>query len=213
MNGFNINIQNTTNTSLTGFTTSGWTNVYTGTFMPSNTGWQYITFNTPYYCNGTSNLILEICFGNTSYTTAAAVMGTYMPGMTYAEYHDQSTSCTTFLAPTAYTPRPNICFASSPLEDVNNNTTNIPEIYVLNQNYPNPFNPVTQIRYGIPKKGLVTMRVYDVLGREVTKLVNEVKSPGSYIVDFDGSNLSSGVYFYKLEANGFSDVKKMLLIK
>jgi hypothetical protein len=95
----------------------------------------------------------------------------------------------------------------------NNNTSTIPEIYTLNQNYPNPFNPVTQIKYGIPKQGLVTMKIYDVLGREITKLVNEVKTPGSYIVDFDGSNLSSGVYFYKLEVNGFNDVKRMMLIK
>ena len=98
------------------------------------------------------------------------------------------------------------------------NVTGITEVenpvkFTLNQNYPNPFNPVTQIKYGIHKQGLVVMNVYDISGREVTKLVNEVQAPGNYTVDFDGSNLSSGVYFYKLEANGFSEKKKMVLIK
>jgi hypothetical protein len=181
--------------------------------MPAGTGWQYVTLSTPYIWNGTSNLLVEICFGNTSFTTAGGVLGTTLAGMTYAEYHDISTACTTFLAPTSYATRPDACFVINTIVGVNNNTSTIPEIYTLNQNYPNPFNPVTQIKYGIPKQGLVTMKVYDVLGREITKLVNEVKTPGSYIVDFDGSNLSSGVYFYKLESNGFIDVKKMMLIK
>jgi hypothetical protein len=213
MSGFNINLQNTTNTTISGFTTGGWTNVYSGTYMPAGTGWQYVTLSTPYIWNGTSNLLVEICFGNTSFTTAGGVLGTTLAGMTYAEYHDISTACTTFLAPTSYATRPDACFVINTIVGVNNNTSTIPEIYTLNQNYPNPFNPVTQIKYGIPKQGLVTMKVYDVLGREITKLVNEVKTPGSYIVDFDGSNLSSGVYFYKLESNGFIDVKKMMLIK
>ena len=64
-----------------------------------------------------------------------------------------------------------------------------------------------------PKSGLVTLRVYDVLGREVATLVNEVKNAGSYTVDFSASNFTSGVYFYKLETNGLSDIKKMMLIK
>jgi hypothetical protein len=104
-----------------------------------------------------------------------------------------------------------ICQVSGPV-GIGNNTT-IPLVYSLSQNYPNPFNPVTQIKYGIPKQGLVTMKIYDVLGREVTKLVNEVKTPGNYIVEFDGSKLASGVYFYRLESNEFVDVKKMMLIK
>jgi len=92
-------------------------------------------------------------------------------------------------------------------------TTNVPENYTLSQNYPNPFNPVTKINFSIPSNGLVTLKIYDVLGREITTLVNEVKNAGNYIVDFNASNLSSGVYFYKLEVNGFADVKKMTLVK
>jgi len=90
---------------------------------------------------------------------------------------------------------------------------NVPDKYSLSQNYPNPFNPVTKINFAIPKSGLVTLKVYDVLGREVSTLVNEIKNAGIYKVDFNASNLSSGMYFYKVSVNGFTDVKKMMLIK
>ena len=92
-------------------------------------------------------------------------------------------------------------------------SNNIPNIYSLSQNYPNPFNPVTTIKFGIPKQGLVKMVVSDILGREVMLLVKEVRSAGNYEVKFDGSNLASGVYFYKIEAGDFVEVKKMVLIK
>ena len=88
-----------------------------------------------------------------------------------------------------------------------------PVSYKLSQNYPNPFNPVTKISFALPKQGFVTLKVYDILGKEVATLVNEVKNQGSYSVDFNASNFSSGVYFYKLETNGFSDIKRMMLIK
>jgi hypothetical protein len=91
--------------------------------------------------------------------------------------------------------------------------TNVPFKNKLENNYPNPFNPVTKINFSIAKKGLVTLKIYDLLGREIRTLVNDVKSPGPYSVDFNGSNLASGVYFYKLSCNGFSEVKKMVLIK
>ncbi len=91
--------------------------------------------------------------------------------------------------------------------------TESPLSFKLSQNYPNPFNPVTKIAYALPKSGLVTLRVYDILGKEVATLVNEVKNAGNYSVDFSASNFTSGVYFYKIETNGFSDIKKMMLIK
>ncbi|HEY5123078.1 MAG TPA: T9SS type A sorting domain-containing protein [Ignavibacteria bacterium] len=93
------------------------------------------------------------------------------------------------------------------------NENNTPLVYSLNQNYPNPFNPVTKISYAIPVTGLVTLKVYDITGKEVASLVNEVKAAGNYIVDFNGANLSSGAYFYKLESGSFSAVKKLMLIK
>ena len=92
-------------------------------------------------------------------------------------------------------------------------TVEIPNHYSLSQNYPNPFNPVTTIKYGIPKTSNVLIRIYDVLGNEVLTIINEKKSPGVYSESFNASNLSSGVYFYKIEAGSFTDVKKMVLIK
>jgi hypothetical protein len=85
--------------------------------------------------------------------------------------------------------------------------------YRLEQNYPNPFNPTTKIKYQIPKAGLVTLKAYDVLGREVVTIVNEEKLTGNYEVEFGGSNLSSGIYFYRLQAGDFIDTKKFVLIK
>jgi len=92
-------------------------------------------------------------------------------------------------------------------------STEIPKEYKLSQNYPNPFNPVTKINYSLPKSGFVTMKVYDMLGREVVNLISENKTAGNYSVDFNASNLTSGVYFYRLESNGFVDTKKMMLVK
>ncbi len=89
----------------------------------------------------------------------------------------------------------------------------IPQNYSISQNYPNPFNPSTKINFALPKQGLVTIKVYDMLGKEVETLVNEVKSAGQYTVDFNGSKLSSGVYFYRIQANDFVDVKRMMLVK
>ena len=87
------------------------------------------------------------------------------------------------------------------------------ETYRLEQNYPNPFNPTTNITYVLPKTENVSLKVYDVLGREVATLVNEVKPAGAYTVPFNASNLASGVYFYKLQAGSFVQTKKMMLIK
>ncbi len=101
----------------------------------------------------------------------------------------------------------------TPLTAITPISTVTPENYKLGQNYPNPFNPVTKINFAIPKSGLVSIKVYDVLGKEVQTLVNEVKTAGSYAVDFNGSNLASGIYFYKISVDGFTDVKKMTLVK
>ncbi len=97
---------------------------------------------------------------------------------------------------------------------------NIPTEFMITQNYPNPFNPVTIIRYGLPEDTKVQLKVYDILGKEVAELVNEDKSAGYYEVEFNGSNLpaarqglSSGVYFYRIQAGSFVDAKKMILMK
>lgn len=85
--------------------------------------------------------------------------------------------------------------------------------YELSQNYPNPFNPRTTIIYSVPKSGRVNISLYDVLGEMVEVILNKFCESGSYKIDFDAENLESGVYFYKIEANGFSNVKKMCILK
>ncbi len=91
--------------------------------------------------------------------------------------------------------------------------TEIPANFKLEQNYPNPFNPTTSISYSIPKTAFVTLKVYNLIGQEVASLVNEIKDPGNYKSTFDASKLSSGIYFYRLEAGNFVSIKKMALMK
>ncbi len=88
-----------------------------------------------------------------------------------------------------------------------------PTEYSLMQNYPNPFNPATTIAYSIPKNGLVTIKVYDILGKEVAELVNEVKEAGSYSVQFNATELPSGIYFYTLSSGDYTETKKLILLK
>jgi hypothetical protein len=92
-------------------------------------------------------------------------------------------------------------------------STEIPEGFSLSQNYPNPFNPSTKIKFALPNSSIVKLAVYDMLGREVSSLVNEQLQPGTYEYEFEASGLNSGVYFYKIESNNFTETKKMLLIK
>ncbi|NWG29313.1 MAG: T9SS type A sorting domain-containing protein [Ignavibacteriaceae bacterium] len=92
-------------------------------------------------------------------------------------------------------------------------SSEMPTEYSLMQNYPNPFNPVTTISYLLPKNGLVTLKVFDILGTEVTSLVNETQEAGSYSVTFNASQLPSGIYFYTLTSNNFMSTKKLILLK
>jgi photosystem II stability/assembly factor-like uncharacterized protein len=96
---------------------------------------------------------------------------------------------------------------------ISNYNSNVPDKFYLKQNFPNPFNPTTKISFGIVKSGYVNLKVFDALGREVTNLVSENLKTGNYEVTFRGDNLSSGMYFYKLSVNDFTETKKMLLIK
>jgi hypothetical protein len=115
------------------------------------------------------------------------------------------------------------------VENEKEKIVNHPTDFVLEQNYPNPFNPVTKIKFTIPQNppespftkggsgdsrgGLVTLKVYDVLGKEVATLVNEEKAAGSYEVDFNANGLSSGVYFYQLRSGNFIQTNKMILLR
>jgi plastocyanin len=101
-------------------------------------------------------------------------------------------------------------FEYSQIIEVNFET---PVYFELSQNYPNPFNPNTTISYSLPQTGFVSLKVYNALGQEVSILVNGIKEAGNYKIDFNAINLNSGIYFYKLEAGNFNEVKKMTLIK
>ena len=94
-----------------------------------------------------------------------------------------------------------------------NISSEVPRQFSLFQNYPNPFNPSTIIRYELPRIGFVKIIVYDVLGREVVTLINEQLKPGTYEIDWDASGYSSGVYFYRLQTEGYTETRKMILIK
>ena len=111
------------------------------------------------------------------------------------------------------TSRPNICLEINMLTGNQNISNIIPKEFSLEQNYPNPFNPVTKIQYSIAKTSLAKLKIFDILGREVMVLVNEVLTPGVYIADFNASHLASGIYYYRLEAGDFVNVKKMVLVK
>ena len=87
-------------------------------------------------------------------------------------------------------------------------SSEIPNGYYLSNNYPNPFNPTTNIEFKIPERTNVTIKVFDITGREISSLINEIKSAGSYKINFNGNNLASGVYFYRIETERFVDRNK-----
>ena len=96
---------------------------------------------------------------------------------------------------------------------IDHGSQGVPSQFALEQNYPNPFNPTTVIDYQLPVNSFVTLKVYDVLGREVATLVDGQKSAGYYQTTFDGSRFASGVYFYRIQAGTFTVVKKFVLMK
>jgi len=220
MTGFTVSFQNTSITSLTTFDAGPFTVAYNpASYTPSGTGWNMITLSTPFYYTAGSNLLVDICYNNTTYTSYSTVKCSAAPNMYYGRYNDLTEplgGCgyTAWTLTTGPVGRANTTLVMNPGPvGVGNENTTIPSVYSLSQNYPNPFNPVTKINFSIPKQGLVTMKIYDVLGREVKTLVNDIKMAGNYSVDFNASEFSSGVYFYRLESGSFSEVKRMMLIK
>ncbi|HEY9167631.1 MAG TPA: T9SS type A sorting domain-containing protein [Candidatus Kryptonia bacterium] len=109
-------------------------------------------------------------------------------------------------------PRTNSDFVGE-IDAVKREGSSVPASYSLLQNYPNPFNPTTTIRYSLPQSGMVSLKIYNILGQEVTTLVNQHQSAGNYTATFDASRFASGVYFYRLNAGSFNQVRKMLLLK
>ncbi len=108
-------------------------------------------------------------------------------------------------------PRTNADFSA--MTGIKRETTKGAATFALEQNYPNPFNPTTTIRYSVPKASMVTLKIYNILGQEVTTLVNQRQNSGTFTVSFDASRFASGVYLYRLSAGGFNQVKKMMVVK
>ncbi len=133
----------------------------------------------------------------------------YIQGHTWITY--------SYLVNTNGTARPALWWLAQYIKDnpvgVKETASGTPTEYKLEQNFPNPFNPTTNIRYSIIKASKVTLKIYDILGREVKTLVNTEQAPGQYTVMFDAQNLSSGVYFYQLNAGSFTATKKLMLLK
>jgi len=101
----------------------------------------------------------------------------------------------------------------TPPTNVDNENNIVPNSLLLKQNYPNPFNPSTTIKFSVPERSNTIIKVYNTVGSEVATLLNEVKQPGNYEVDFNGTDLSSGAYFYSVQTDNFREVKKMILLK
>jgi photosystem II stability/assembly factor-like uncharacterized protein len=176
--------------------------------------------------SGTNNDLYEIHFSFPTVGYAAGQNGTILRTTNGGANWTQSVSGTNNTLRSIYFPIPSTGFSVGlngtilkttsgfvGIEPVNNS---VPDKFSMAQNYPNPFNPVTKIRFEIPAGNSnenIVLTVYNALGKEVSTLVNGNLQTGVYEIDFDGSNLPSGVYFYKLTAGGFTDVKKMTLIK
>ena len=180
------------------------------TFAAAADTWLQFTLDHPFLYNPAQSLIIQIeqcgAPGVTGYSLAHANIANYrriwsVGGCPFAPYASGGNNVL------------ELGVNITPVTGVTPVSSQIPNKFKLDQNYPNPFNPLTKIGFDIPKSGLVSLKIFDVLGREIMTLVNEVRTPGIYSVEFDGSSFSSGTYFYRMECNGFVDTKKMVLIK
>ncbi|HEY5536852.1 MAG TPA: T9SS type A sorting domain-containing protein [Ignavibacteria bacterium] len=193
-------------------------------FKTTNGGvsWIDITGNLPdlpYHCIVTDPLYPQnIYVGNDLAVYVSANGGTswseFRNGMPYAIVFDLSivNANRKLRATTHGNGIYQINLAQNPV-GITRNVNETPTGFKLYQNYPNPFNPTTKIQYDIPKSGLVTLKVYDLLGKEVVSIINGNVPAGSYITEFNAGNLSSGIYFYRLTAGNFSETKKLMVIK
>jgi hypothetical protein len=171
------------------------TNVYLARSTDGGETFQNVRINT------TTIQLYQYCFLG-DYTNISAVNGKVMPIWT-SSYN--SFSIYTTIIDSLY-------IGINKISDI------VPSSYSLQQNYPNPFNPVTKIKFDLKtevrsQKSEVKLIIYDITGREIITLVNEQLNPGTYEVTFDGSNLPSGVYFYRLTSGNFVDTKKLILLK
>lgn len=172
--------------------------LYDVEFANSNTGWVVGSI-------GANNLIMNTTNGGSNWTDQ---MNSSLGGLYSVDFINNNTGWTC-----GYLGRLFHTTTGGFLLGVHSVSGEIPVEFSLKQNYPNPFNPSTKINYSIPKSQFTILKIYDELGNEVATLVNQQQSAGSYEVDFNGSSLPSGVYFYKLQSENFSETKRMTLIK
>jgi len=167
-------------------------------------------------CENVSDVKIEISFdnGNTWSTIADSIPNTETYSWTVTA-QDSSNECLIKISNVAngevFDMSDNV-FSIDIVSDVDEKNQN-PLEFNLAQNYPNPFNPSTTIKYAVATTSFVSIKVYDMIGQEVASLVNEMKDAGTYEVKFDGKNLASGVYIYKMSADNFTSVKKLNLLK
>ena len=168
----------------------------------NSTGLNYLTRG-----SGFLNSFYNYLFNNQNVSLGEAVL--------QAKLSLESSSTSEDAIPRRYTllgdPALKIPFGT--IAQIDNSNQNIPDNYSLKQNFPNPFNPSTTIRYSVPKAGFITIKVYNILGELVSTLINEYRQAGDYEIKFNGSNLSSGIYFYRMQAGNFVEVKKLVLVK
>ncbi|MCX7833740.1 MAG: T9SS type A sorting domain-containing protein [Ignavibacteria bacterium] len=226
MNALTIRIKQTSNTTVTGFTNSGWTDIYYGNYTVPGTGWQYFNFNPPFEWNGTSNILFEVCFDNSTYGSNSQVYSSNISNMVWEQHADltSGSGCTDLNSGNVQNARPNISLTINAYVGIKKLSSETPVTFELKQNYPNPFNNSTRINFLLPIKSYVTLKIFDILGREVATLFNstseQVLEPGIYTIDWNADGLSSGVYFYRILINSadgsekhFSETKRMVLVK
>ncbi|MFA5403793.1 MAG: M20/M25/M40 family metallo-hydrolase [Ignavibacteria bacterium] len=192
----------------------GHTTVFTGTINNLDSpGWLEITLSNPFSFNMSlnQNLLISIDRGYQAFLTSYPLYN-YTTLTTYKSRRNRNdTEIPTSLTQSYY--RANLQLEISASTGLINPVSGIPSEYNLKQNYPNPFNPVTKLQYEVPKTSYVTIKVYDILGREVATLVNANMEAGYYMYDFDASALSSGVYIYKMTAGTFEKTMRMMVVK
>lgn len=167
-------------------------------------------------CTGTGS---QLIFGQTRNTKSFLHDGLIYSGLTYAAGIGLTSYCSGEPPPCAsYTNLigcviNGVVMGDTLLTGIQSANTNIPDKFYLSQNYPNPFNPETVISFAVPKNSFVSLKIYNILGKEVASLINEDMKPGYYNYEWSGQNLPSGIYYYKMETDEFNETRKMILIK
>jgi agmatine/peptidylarginine deiminase len=165
-----------------------------------------------YWSTDTSNGFTQVNMTNIGDTFRANIPAQNLNTRVYYYISATSVSGRTVTKPLP-APRGNIQFLVTNTVGVTQINNSTPKRFELNQNYPNPFNPVTRIKFSVPKQSFVTLKIYDIAGREVLKVTEAQMNAGTYSYDWNASGFASGIYFYRLTGEGFTDTKKMMLIK